>query len=284
MLVITGATGALGRAIVRNLMGRVPPSQIAASVRDPAKAHDLVDAGVRVRRGDFAEPSTLAAAFEGASTVLIVSVMSHGEGAVRQHRAAIDAAREAGAQRIVYTSQMGSNLSSPFSPMPDHARTEELLRESGVPFVALRNGFYAASAKSMFGHAMQTGVLAAPADGPIAWTAHRDLAEAAAIAMTDDACGLDGITPPLTAGEAIDLERVAAIMSKVAGRTVKRVVVSDEEYAAALGERGMPEHVVHLLVGMFAASRIGQFAMLDPTLERLIGRRPMQLAETLAER
>jgi uncharacterized protein YbjT (DUF2867 family) len=280
MFIVTGATGAIGRAIVRQLLARVPASQIAVSVRDPEKAHDLVAAGVRVRRGDFAEPATLASAFEGAAQVLIVSVMAHGDAAVQQHRNAIDAAKAAGARRILYTSQMGANPASPFAPMPDHAATENALRASGVAFTALRNGFYASSLKMLFGRAMQTGELVAPADGPIAWTAHRDLAEVAAIAMTSRE--LDGVTPPLTAAEAIDLARVAEIMSEIAGREVRRRIVSDEEYRAAMIAHGAPEHAAHLMLGMFAASRLGHFAMLDGALARVIGHAPMTLREALS--
>lgn len=280
MFVVTGATGAIGRAIVRHLLERAPASQIGVSVRDPEKAGDLVEAGVRVRRGDFAEPATLASAFEGAAQVLIVSVMDRGSAAVQQHRNAIDAAVAAGARRILYTSQMGSNPRSPFAPMPDHAMTEDVLRASGVAFTALRNGFYASSLKMLFGHAMQTGELVAPADGPIAWTAHRDLAEVAAIAMTSSE--LDGVTPPLTAAEAIDLARVAEIMSEIAGREVRRRVVSDEEYGAGMIARGVPEHAAHLMLGMFAASRLGHFSMLDGTLARVIGHAPMTVREALS--
>jgi NAD(P)H dehydrogenase (quinone) len=104
------------------------------SVRDPEKARGLQERGIRVRRGDFTDPASLAHAFEDASQVLIVSADATGETAVRQHRTAIEAAKAAGARRILYTSHMGANPSSPFPPMPDHAAAEKALRESGVPY------------------------------------------------------------------------------------------------------------------------------------------------------
>lgn len=280
MLVVTGATGALGRAIVQQLLTRVPASEIVASVRDPEKARDLAERGVAVRRGDFTDAESLAQAFEGAATVLVVSVMAHGAAARQQHRTAIEAARAAGARRIVYTSQMGSNPASPFPPMPDHAATEEVLRASGVPFTALRNGFYAASAAALFGAGLRAGEVVAPEDGPVAWTAHRDLAEAAAIAMTTDR--LDGVTPPLTAARALDLAQLAALASAATGRPVRRVVVSDDDYRASLLAKGFPAHAADLLVGMFAASRLGHFARVDPMLARLLDRPPLSVGDTLA--
>jgi len=207
MIIITGANGQFGRAVAERLLERVPAERIGVSVRDPEKARDLEGRGVRVRRGDFDDAASLAHAFEGASRVLIVSVNSHGETAVRQHRAAIEAAKAAGGRRILYTSHMGANPASSFAPMVDHAATEAALQDAGVPFTALRNGFYADSAAYLLGAALQTGELAVPEDGPVAWTTPADLAEAAAVALTEES--FDGVTPALTASEAVDMTSLA---------------------------------------------------------------------------
>src|ERR1019366_1309994 len=220
------------------------------SVRDPEKAQGLAEQGVRVRRGDFADAASLAHAFEGASQVLIVSSGTTGGTAVGQHRTAIDAAKAAGAGRILSTSHMGANPSSPFPPMPDHAATEAALRESGVAFTSLRNGFYATTTLWLLGAALQTGELVAPEDGPGSWTAHADLAQA----------------------EAIDVAGAAATAAELTGRPIRRVVVPESEYRAGLIARGLPEPAVDMQMGLFAASRLGDFAAAAPTLARVIGR------------
>ncbi|GAB3881337.1 NAD(P)H-binding protein [Kibdelosporangium lantanae] len=242
-------------------------------MRDPARAQDLADRGVRVRHGDFTDGTTLEHAFEGASRVLVVSVDKLGPDAVEMHRTAIDSAAKAGAERIVYTSHMGADPSSPFAPAPDHAAAEAAMRDTGVPFTSLRNGFYASSLRMLVAGAAHTGELAMPADGPVAWTGHDDLAEAAVIALTGDQ--LTGITPPLTGAEAADMAEVAGLMG------VRRVVVTDEEYVAGLVANGMPEHAATLFLGMFEASRRGDFAPADPALARLLGRPPVPLRDLL---
>ncbi len=279
MLAITGATGALGRAIVDHLLTRVPATTIIASVRDPAKAADLAARGVHVRQADFADAASVARAFAGATKVLIVSLPLPTSVAVPQHRTAIAAARDAGVGRILYTSQMGSDPRSAFPPMHTHAATEDMLRDCGVPFAALRNGFYIASAIQMFGAGMRSGEIVAPEDGPIAWTTHADLAEAAAIALTSEVP--DGVTAPLTARAALTLEQLAAIASEATGRTVRRVVVSDEAYRGTLLANGLPTHLADLFVGLFDASRAGAFARTDSLLERWIGHPPIEAAEAL---
>ena len=274
MIVVTGATGLLGGAVVERLLGKVPAAEIGVSVRDPAKATALADRGVRVRRGDYDDAASLAHAFEGAEQLLLVSAAATGEPALRQHATAIDAARAAGVRRIVYTSHMGANPASAFAPMPDHAATEAMLADSGLAFTALRNGFYTSSGRMLLGQALETGELAAPADGPVSWTAHDDLAEAAAIVLTDEG-RCEGPTPPLTGSAALDLAGLAA---EALGRPIRRTVLTDAQYREAL-----PEPVAELLLGMFAASRAGEFAAVDPTLGELLGRPPLTVRDVLAK-
>src|SRR6478736_2854109 len=109
MIIVTGATGQLGSQIVQQLLERVPAAEVGVSVRDPGRAADLTAGGVRVRRGDFTDPDSLAHAFDGATQVLVVSANVVGEEAIAQHAAAIDAARTAGAQRILYTSHQAAS-------------------------------------------------------------------------------------------------------------------------------------------------------------------------------
>jgi uncharacterized protein YbjT (DUF2867 family) len=270
MIIITGATGKLGSRIVDRLLDRVPADQVGISVRDPGRAADLAARGVRARRGDFTDPGSLADAFESATQVLVVSASETGDRAVAQHVAAIEAARAAGAERVVYTSHQAAGADSLFAPMPDHAATERYLAETGTPFTALRNGFYAGTIPLLLGQALETGELVAPADGPVSWTTHDDLAEAAAIILADEG-RFDGATPPLTAADALDLGDVAGILSELTGRPIHRVVADDEEWTAGLIEHGVPEAQATMLLGMFQAARRGEFATTGSTLEQLLG-------------
>lgn len=272
MIVITGASGQLGSRIVDRLLERVPADAVGVSVRDVDKAAALAERGVRVRAGDFSDPATLERAFAGATQVLVISAAIRGGGAVTANCAAIDAARVAGAKRILYTSHQAASKVSLFSPAITHAETEEWLAKQGVDFTALRNGFYTSALGFYIGEALETGQLVAPQDGPVSWTAHDDLAEVAAVALVEDGV-LDGVTAPLTASETLDFEAVAEILSELTGRTVTRVVADDEEWKSAAVGRGMSPEAAEFTLGMFRASRRGEFALTDPTLETLLGRR-----------
>jgi NAD(P)H dehydrogenase (quinone) len=165
--------------------------------------------------------------------------------------------------------------------MPDHAATERYLAASGVPFTVLRNGFYASTVPFLLGEALRTGELITPADGPVSWTAHADLAEAAAIILAEG--GFDGPTPPLTAPVALDLQDVAVVLTELTGRPVKRVVADDDEWVAGLTGHGVPAAGAAMMLGMFRAARRGEFAAAGPDLENLLGRPATPLRAILAE-
>ncbi len=283
MILITGATGQLGRLIVKKLIERLPAARVGVSVRDPAKASDLAALGVRVREGDFAQPESLRHAFEGAHQVLIVSSNARALGgdALTQHLNAIEAAKAVGARRIVYTSHMAASATSAFPPMHDHAATEEMLRLSGLDWTALRHGFYASSGIQMLAEALKTGTLETAADGKFSWAAHDDLAEADAIILADEG-RYNGPTPPLTGPEALDFGDLAATASDVLHNPVQRVIITDEAMRAKVAARGMPAHVADMVLGLYAAARNGEFAQVDPELEQLIGRRPMTMRDIMA--
>lgn len=281
MIVVTGATGHLGRGIVENLLGRIAASEIVASVRDPGKAAGLAAQGVAVRAGDFADAPSLEAVFRGADQVLIVSADKLGDEALNLHRNAIVAACAAGARRILYTSHMGARAGSPFLPADQHAGTEADLAASGVAYTSLRHGFYAESCLHMIGDGLRNGELRTPEDGLISWTARADLAEADAAILAGG--GWDGVTPPLTAGEAVTMAEIAAIASDLFGREVRHVTVTDEAWRDTKIAAGMPAIYADMLLGTFRAARHGDFAATDPALEALLGRAPKTIRDVLSE-
>ncbi len=282
MIVVTGATGQLGRQVVKGLLKKLPSAQIGVSVRDPEKAKDFEQRGIRVSRGDFADPSTLAKAFDGAEQVLVISGSTLGEEGVRQHGNAIQAAKDVGVKRILFTSHQGASPSSAFVPGRDHAATEALLQSSGVPYVSLRNGFYAESALFPLGGIKQTGKLSLPEDGPVSWTARADLAEAAVVALTQTGL-FDGISPPLTSSQTLDFADIAKLTSEILGRDIVRDTISDEDYRKVLVSHGLPEGMAKAFGTLYTASRAREFAVVDPTLERLLNRKPTAMKDVLKD-
>ncbi|MEV6638478.1 NAD(P)H-binding protein [Amycolatopsis sp. NPDC051371] len=281
MIVITGATGALGGAALEHLLKRVSADRIGVSARDVAKAQHFADRGVRVRRASYDDPAALRNSFEGAEQVLLVSQNDPDGDGIGLHRTAIEAAVAAGARRILYTSHQNVRGDSPFTPAHEHAATETLLAQSGVAWTSLRNGFYAHSLGWLLGSWQQTGVIAAPADGPVSWTDRADAAEAAAIILTGQQ-PLDGPVT-LTARRAVTFDDIADILTGLTGRRITRVVLDDEQWLADRIAAGTPEHIARMLLLFFHAARSGHFAETDPLLAELLRREPRPVADLLTD-
>lgn len=275
MLIVTGASGKLGRLVVEALMRLVPAAQIGVSVRDPSKLAGLAARGVRVRPGDYDDASSLRHAWEGAKRVLLVSsnAAAFGGDPIAQHRTAIAVAKELGVERLLYTSQMACSVESHFPPGRDHAATERLLAASGLAWTSLRHGFYADSAVTMNARGFASGTLVGPADGKVAWTTHEDLAEVDARLLAGFET-FDGPTPPLTGSEAFDLADLARLASEVTHRTIIRQVISEDVMRERLQAAGTPPNVLEIVRGYYRAAQAGEFAAIDPTLARLLGRAP----------
>lgn len=280
MIIVTGATGVLNGATVEHLLKRVPSSRIGVSVRDPQRARHLADQGIRVRQGTYDDPHPLRESFAGAEQVLLVSSSDITADVVAQHRTAIDAAVEAGAQRILYTSAHGTGFDTPYPPLAIHAATEQHLASSGVAWTALRNGFYG-DLNQLLGPWRETGTIAKPADGPFSWIDRRDAGEAAAAILTEHS-PLDGPVN-LTLPRPVSLADFATAASQLTGRRVERIVVGDEEWLATEIANGVPEQAARFTLSMFRATRSGHFSQSDPTLARLLGREPRTIAEQLAD-
>lgn len=133
VITVTAATGQLGAAVVERLLARFEPAEIGVTVRDPTRARHLIERGIRVSQASYEEPGPLARAFEGASRILLIS----GPADPAPHRVAIEAARNAGAERVIYTSHQAAASGSRFAAAAAHARTEQDLEESGIDFTIL---------------------------------------------------------------------------------------------------------------------------------------------------
>lgn len=272
MILVTGANGQLGRAVVDHLLDRLPANQIAVSVREPAKAADLAQRGVQVRRGDFAEPESLIEAFKGVDRLLLVSIDVTGPLRVQMQRNAVEAARHAKVGHLIYTSAVDPDPRSPFGPAADHAATEQAIHESGLRYTLLRNGFYMETLPMLVQGAVAGGAIEAPADGPGSYVARNELAEATANLLV--AGGYHDQALELTGGEAVDLAQVAQIVGRILGRQVERRELTDEAYSDGLLAVGMPAGVVAIFLQIFAALREGRFSTVSPALGELLGRAP----------
>lgn len=275
-ILVTGATGQLGRLIVESLLERgASADQIVAGARDVSKAVDL---GVRAVHLDYTDPASIAAALDGVDSVVLVSGSEVGQ-RVAQHQAVIDAAAAAGVSKFVYTSAPKATTSD-LVLAPEHKATEEAIAASGLPAVILRNNWYTENYVRDLATAAETGVLSSGAgDGRVASASRKDYADAVAVVLLED--GHIGEVYELGGDVAWTYSDLAAAFSEILGREVTYVPLSFDEQVAALRGFGLDEGTVGFVAALDAGIRGGALADTDGTLSRLIGRPTTPLVEGL---
>jgi len=268
MIVVTGATGQLGRLVIAALLKTVPAGQIVAAVRSPEKAGDLAALGVQVRRADYSEAASLDAAFQGATKVLLISSNEIGA-RLAQHRAVIDAAKRAKVQLLAYTSVLRADTSS-LGLAAEHLDTEQAIKDSGVPAAILRNGWYTENYTAGVPGAVAQGAMYGSAgEGRISSAARSDYAEAAAVVLAGE--GHAGKIYELAGDSAYTLTELAAEVSRQSGKPVEYRNIPEADYKAALIGFGLPEVVAALLSNSDTAASKGALFDQGRQLSTLIG-------------
>jgi NAD(P)H dehydrogenase (quinone) len=281
-VVVTGATGQLGRLIVEALLRRgVPASDVVATGRDVTGIKDLAERGVVVRRADFTDPDSLAAAFAGADKLLLVSASIPVDERVANHRRAVDAALAARVSLVAYTSTLQADTAATIIGAT-HRATEEYLRERHVPSVLLRNGWYLENYTGQLPVILQNGaVIGAVGQGRVSAASRADYAEAAAVVLTTE--GHAGAVYELGGDEAFTLAELAAAISAAAGKQITYTDLSAEELARVLADAGLPAELAEVLADADLGLSRGEMFTDSGDLGRLIGRPTTPLTDAVAD-
>jgi NAD(P)H dehydrogenase (quinone) len=279
-VVVTGATGQLGRLTVEALLRRgVPASEVVATGRDTTGIKDLADRGVVVRRADFADQDSLSAAFAGADKLLLISASVPVDERVANHRRAIDAALAAGVSLVAYTSTLRADTAATIIGAT-HRATEEYLRERRVPSVLLRNGWYLENYTGQLPLILQNGaVIGAVGQGRVSAASRADYAEAAAVVLTTE--GHVGAVYELGGDEAFTLAELAAAISAAAGKQITYTDLPAQELARVLAGAGLPAELAEVLADADLGLSRGELFTSSGDLRRLIGRPTTPLANAI---
>ncbi|MEU0432696.1 SDR family oxidoreductase [Streptomyces sp. NPDC006290] len=277
-IVVTGATGHLGRHVVEQLLEKVPAEQITAVVRDESKAADLAARGVRLAVADYNTPETFDGLFSAGDKVLLISGNEFDKGRVEQHRVVIDAAKAAGVSLLAYTSAPGS-LTAALAD--DHRATEEVLLTAGLPYTLLRNGWYHENYTENLAPVLAHGaVVQAAGEGRVASASRADYAAAAVAVLTGE--GHENKTYELSGDEAWGFAEYAAELSRQTGKEIVYNPVSPEAFTGILTGAGLPEVFAGILAGVDTSIEKGELAVTTGDLSRLAGRPTTPITESVA--
>jgi NAD(P)H dehydrogenase (quinone) len=278
-IVVTAASGHLGRLVLHDLLRRgIAPDHIVAGARSLSAVEDLTDAGVRTVVLDYDQPDTVEAAVSAGDTLVLISGNDLAN-RDRQHADVIATAQRAGAGHLVYTSGLRAS-DSPSPIAASHAATEDAVRNSGIPFTLLRNGWYTENYQRSLPAVRASGVLlSSVGDGRVASATRQDFAEAVAAIVTSD--DHQGRTYELSGDVAWSYGDLAGALGEILGRDVVHRSVTPEEHLKVLTDARVPEPMAQMAVGVDAGIRAGAFAFTNGDLARLLGRATTPLVEGL---
>jgi uncharacterized protein YbjT (DUF2867 family) len=277
-ILVTGATGNVGRQVVRELRKR--DELVRAFVRDAGRAATILGDEVVLAAGDFSDAASIRRALDGVDRVFLSS--ADGPLKVEHEAAVIDACAAFDVRRIVKVSTMLADPASPLPPLAWNGRIEEHLRRSAVPAVILRSGFYMTNLLASADQIRAAGRLFAPAgEGRVAMIDPRDTGSVGAALLTGN--GHDGETVNVSGEDAITYRDVARDLSAATGRTIVFVDVPDDALRQGLVEAGMPDWLVEHLGGLFPLIRQGALSQTTDTVRALTGREPRSFADFARE-
>ncbi|QJD80719.1 SDR family oxidoreductase [Spirosoma rhododendri] len=282
MILITGATGQLGGAVIDHLLKQVPASQLAAFVRDEQKAAPLRELGVSLRVGTYDDTASLDRAMQGIDTVLLVAGTDE-EKRVQQHQNVVNAAKRAGVQRIAYTSRALKDRTTLVNRLMDgHFQTEDYIKASGLTYTLFRNILYMDAIPQFIGGnaVFERGIVVPAGQGRVSFALRSDMGEAMANALVRPPEG--SVTYQLTNRETYSFHDIAAALTDLSGRPVTYTPVEPAAFEAQLIGRGLPDVMARRITGFITDIANGQEDIVTPDLETLLGRKPASLNEGLA--
>jgi len=285
-ILVTGATGHLGKAVTEFLLQKTDASNIRILVRDAEKAEDFKSKGVEIAIGDYNDNASLLQAFKGVDKLYLVSGTDL-ENRSAQQENVIKIAKEAGVNHIIYTSFQRKNESadSPIAMLAgSHLHTEKVLKASGLTYTILQHSLYADVIPMFAGEKLlENKTIYLPAgEGKTAFAARIDMAEAGAVVLLDETGKFDNKSIEFGGSEAVSWDQIAAIISKITGETITYVSPSVADFTSTLTQAGVPAEYISIFAGFGQGISEGEFDVTNGELESLLGRKLVMVEEYLS--
>lgn len=282
-ILVTGATGHLGAAVVNNLLDRIPAADIAVIARDAEKAKALHSKGVAVIAADYDNYDSLVSAFKGIEKLYFVS-SSDVVNRLAQHQNVVNAAMEAGVKHIIYTSAQRKfeDGTSAIAYVADaHWKTDQMIKDSGLDFTILKHGLYSDILPMFMGaDVLNSGVIFLPAgNGRSSYASRSDLAQAASIVLTS--AGHEGKIYEFGGKESVSFHDIAEMLSELSGKKIQYASPSQEEFVLQLQNFGVPAQDIEGFATFCAAIAQGEFDSPTSNLEKILGSAPQTVREFL---
>lgn len=283
MILVTGATGNLGKATINSLLHKgISANNIAALVRDESKSVELKSKGIQVRIGDYEDFESLKSAFQGVDKLLLISSSAEIAQRFGQHKNVINAAKESGVDHIIYTSFDMKDLrrSIMFGDVQYHADTSDYLKQIALPYTLMDNTLYADMIPIISGNNILDEGISIPAgNGKTPFLPITEMAEAIAVVLTTP--GHENKEYVIAAETAVSFSEIADLISEITGTTIAYNQIDVTSYVSQLVQQGVPDDDAAYLSRFAGAIAGGEFDTNKSDVKQLLGRGPISLKDFL---
>ncbi len=279
-ILVTGATGNLGSAVIETLLKNIPAQNISALVREEEKIAATKAKGINVFPGDYDHLSALESAMKNVDTVLLISAGDQGD-RMQQHKNVIDTAKKSGVANIVYTSRaMRNRKTLAHQLMEEHFLTEDYIKASGLNYTIFRNTLYMDVLPIFVGKKVfEMGIFQPAGDGKVAFALRKEMGEAIANVLSNEVC--ENKTYKFTNNEAYSFYDIARALTIISGKEVKYHPVDISTFQERMRPTGIPEPMLQKVIEFNTDIKNGQEDEVTSDLETKLGRKPTTLREGL---
>lgn len=282
MILITGATGNLGSAVVAHLLKTLSPEEFVATSSNAEGVEKLRAKGLQSRLANFSDPISLNEVFKGIDKLLLISTMDQNR--YEQHKNVVDAAKEQGVKQIIYTGLAIKDIhtSAVKDLMISHFQTEDYIKESGLTYTILRNTMYADALTQILGsNALNQDINLPGGTGKVPYALRREMGEATANLLLQD--GHENSTYNITGSNSFGYTELAAALSNLKRDTIKYNDISEDDLKAFLKKIGFPDFAIYLHSGTIRDIKMAQYEIESHTMETLLGRPTASIEDIMEE-
>lgn len=280
-ILVTGATGHLGSAVIETLLQEMPSEHISILTRNEAKRAAFENRGFNAFTGSYADLPSLKRAMQDVDTVLLISSGDQGD-RMQEHKNVADAAREMGVKTIAYTSRCLRDPESLANQlMVEHFETEAYIQASGLQHVFFRNVLYMDAIPQFIGGnaALENGIFLPAGAGKVAFALRSEMGEAIAHVLLHLTPGNQNYN--FTGSKTWTFHDVASALTELSGKEVRYTNVSEDAFSQLMAQKGIPEHQIQKILDFVTDIRQDQEADIYGDLEVALGRKPTELREGL---
>jgi len=280
-ILVTGATGHLGNAVIQTLLKSIQPDKISILTRQEEKRAEYQNKGFNANIGSYDDIRSLEHAMDGVDTVLLISSGDQGN-RMQEHKNVVDTAKKMGVKNVAYTSRCLRDRTTLVNKlMVEHFETEDYILTSGINYTFFRNILYMDAIPQFIGGAgaLERGIVLPAGNGKVSFALRSEMGEAMANVLLNES--FNNKIYNFTGNKTYSFYDIAAVLTQLSGKEVNYINVEKNVFVSTMQQRNLPLPLIQKIVDFITDIKNNQEAEITDSLEKYLGRKPTELKDGL---